>query len=163
MICLRHSTSMAVVGSAERTIPTDHWQFFVEGRSSKGGDWDITGIYNDMKTGRAVPTPVGLAVATARLWGRTRVAVEVHDSEPVIDRSAWDEVTLLRLQVLGGSLYVYAPEMTGTDEVWRYELPDGDYDCAVLAAGFESVTDEINGIGDDHYRILLWRVEAGQT
>lgn len=148
---------MALLSSEERTIPTDHWQFFVEGRSSKGDEWDMASIYNDMKSGRAVPTPAGLAVGTARFWGPTRVAVEVHDSKPMIDRSVWDEVTFLRLEVLGGSLSIFAPEMTGTDEVWRYKLPDGDYDCAVLAAGFDSVTDEINGIGDDHYRILLWR------
>src|SRR5207245_520938 len=145
---------MAIVNKETRTIRTDHWQFLLEG--DRSASWDVDDVGSQLTTGRAVSTLSGFVVGTGRLWGDTRVELEIHDQTPVLDRQGWDAVSEGEMTTRDQALEIYAPETAGTNNVWRVALAPGQYRWALLAAGLDSVADDIGGVGDDWYRIIIW-------
>ncbi|HEV8488096.1 MAG TPA: hypothetical protein VGV87_31535 [Blastocatellia bacterium] len=62
---------MAILSRGARTIRADHRQFLVE--DDRKGDCDVAEVSSRLMTGRATAIQGGFVVATARLWGDTRV------------------------------------------------------------------------------------------
>jgi hypothetical protein len=91
------------------------------------------------------------------MWGDTRVEVEVYDEEPVIELVGWDDIVRCGVEVPDGQVSIYAPEMTGLPEgIMRIAMKPGTYTAVVLIGGLDSVTNDVGGVGDDHYLIALW-------
>src|SRR2546428_11391099 len=82
---------MAIVNKETRTIRTDHWQFLLEG--DRSASWDVDDVGSQLTTGRAVSTLSGFVVGTGRLWGDTRVELEIHDQTPVLDRQGLEPLS----------------------------------------------------------------------
>jgi hypothetical protein len=85
---------------------------------------------------------------------------ELHDHKPEISLAGWDDIEVQSIVVRDPELLVFAPESTGTDAVLRMPIDPGNYAAAVLIGGLASVSDDVGGVGDDHYRIVLWQAIA---
>jgi hypothetical protein len=84
-------------------------------------------------------------IGTARLWGQTRVEIEIHDRKPEISLEGWDALETQSVDVKDTELLVFGPESTGTDRLLRLGINPGKYHVAVLIGGLESVTDDVGG------------------
>ena len=80
------------------------------------------------------------------------VTVEVHDTEPAFDQSAWDHIAECSLELPSGRLQVH--ECTG-GSVARFSVPPGAYRLRAFFGKLGSL-DEDQFEGDDHYSVVLW-------
>jgi hypothetical protein len=82
------------------------------------------------------------------------VTVEIHDSEPLEDLSAFDHVVEGSLSVRGNRIVVagctdYFPDAA------RYEIAPGIYRARISCQGLDTLSE--NGVeGMDRYRVQLW-------
>jgi hypothetical protein len=83
------------------------------------------------------------------------VVVEITDSEPDADLSAWDHVNECSVEVSSGRVVIagctdYFPDAA------RIELVPGSYRARLYYGSLRSLSED--GLdGDDHYRVVLWR------
>lgn len=144
-------------------IPIDHGQFFVEDDAlADVSRWDFDATYARLGRDHLGLKPGGLVVTTMRHWGDTDVVVDVRETPPddpaaMWERSdAWEHVVECGLVVASGKLSVFAPEMTGLPAIPRVPIAPGHYRVLVLYGALDSVVDEQEPDGQDHYRVVLW-------
>ena len=97
-----------------------------------------------------------IAVGTVRFGGDLSVAIEVHEMEPAGSFDSWDQVALGSIDVPSGCLVVSAPEMTGHPDNPHISVPPGTYRALVYWGNLDSVKDEMDMHGEDHYQVALW-------
>jgi hypothetical protein len=84
------------------------------------------------------------------------VRVELHETDPGCDVSAWDHVVECSLELPTGQLQVH--ECTGGAKL-DMQVAAGAYRVRALFVGLDSLSP--TGLeGDDHYVVVLWPGEA---
>jgi hypothetical protein len=86
------------------------------------------------------------------------VTVEVHDTEPAFDQSAWDHIAECSLELPSGRLQIH--ECTG-GSVGRFSVSPGVYRVRAFFGKLGSL-DEDQLEGDDHYSVVLWPAPASE-
>ncbi|HEY0603811.1 MAG TPA: hypothetical protein VGD58_12910 [Herpetosiphonaceae bacterium] len=136
------------------TINADHFQFYLEDDTI---DRDTALLWSDQaQKDRLDVLPGLIAVATERFGGEVAVAIEVVPREPTDpDFDVWDHVVECSLEVEAERVLLTSAEadISNAPEV---VLPPGTYRARVYYANLDSVGDELDLQGDDHYRIVLW-------
>lgn len=138
-------------------IPVDHGQFYVEDETLEDPlGWDIDATFARVARDHFGITPAGFVVGTVRHWGDTDIVVDVRAEAPTPPFDTWDHVVECGLAVPSGQITISAPETTGTPMVPRIRLAPGQYRAMVFYGALDSVTDELDPEGEDHYRVVLW-------
>ncbi|HEY0736465.1 MAG TPA: hypothetical protein VGD69_16235 [Herpetosiphonaceae bacterium] len=136
------------------TIDADHFQFYLEDDTIER---DTSLLWSDQAHKDRLDVLPGLiAVATERFGGKVAVAIEVVPSEPIDPGfAAWDHVVECCLEVEAERVLLTSAEsdISNAPEV---PLPPGTYRARVYYGNLDSVSDELDLQGDDHYRIVLW-------
>jgi hypothetical protein len=96
----------------------------------------------------------GVTIFTASHWTDTDVTVSLSPGRPTIKDAQWDHIVEGGLVVTSGSLHLYGPEDTGTNEASIAVAPR-TYSLIVCGRDFDS-TNEYGDEGDDCYALLLW-------
>jgi hypothetical protein len=129
----------------------DYFQFYVQDEKAAG---DLSDSWTPDAVARLLATAPGtVGVGTVRNVD-VPVEIEVSNSEPDTDLSAWDQINECSVEVPSGRLVVagytdYFPDAE------RIDLAPGTYRVRVFYGSLDSVSDD--GLdGSDHYRLVLW-------
>lgn len=134
----------------------DYHQFYLQDESAVG---DLSESWTQEATDRLLAVAAGtIGVGTARQM-TVPVVVEVFDTEPNEDATAWDQVNECTLDVQSGRIVIagctdYFPDAA------RIEVLPGSYRARLYYGKLDALSDD--GLdGDDHYRVVLWRAAPG--
>ncbi|HEV3315366.1 MAG TPA: hypothetical protein VG488_00305 [Candidatus Angelobacter sp.] len=140
----------------EYTLFADYFQFYLQDESTEG---DLSNSWPPEAVDRLLAVAPGtIGVGTVRNMN-VPVVVEITDSEPDADLSAWDHVTECTVEVPSGRVVIagctdYFPDAA------RIELVPGPYRARIYYGGLSSLSED--GLdGDDHYRVVLWKAAPG--
>tara|TARA_R110002072_G_scaffold220630_1_gene377942 strand:+ start:131 stop:628 length:498 start_codon:yes stop_codon:yes gene_type:complete len=132
-------------------IFADYFQLYLMDDEAKDDTSEIwTDEALDIKLAIAQNT---VAVGTYRNVD-VKFELEVVESEPKVDLSAWDHASLGFISFPSGKCAVFGC----TDylpDAKRIELPKGNYALLFLAKGLDSITVEWEP-ADDLYKVILW-------
>lgn len=138
------------------TLFADYFQFYLQDESVKG---DLSDSWTPEAVDRLLAVAPGtIGVGTVRNMN-VPVVVEIADSEPDANLSAWDHVNECTLEVPSGRVVIagcidYFPDAA------RIELVPGAYRARLYYGSLYSLSED--GLdGDDHYRVVLWRAAPG--
>jgi hypothetical protein len=129
----------------------DYFQFYVEDVNPE----DTTEhIWDDKKTieiGLALGKGI-IAVGTERNF-TVPFSLEIHDSEPEDDFSAWDKINECSIDIPSGIIVIsgctdYRPDSA------RVQVNPGLYRARIYYGGLDTITDFDKG--EDHYKMVLW-------
>ena len=133
----------------------DYFQFYIQDEQSDGIDGDS---WTDIAcNARLALEANAFAVSTARNM-EVPVKIVVSNTAPDLDLSLWDHVVEFSIGVPSGRLVVagctdYFPDAE------RLSLDSGCYEARVLSANLDKLSDD-GLVGDDHYRVELWKGNA---
>jgi hypothetical protein len=154
--CRKITVTLTVMQRFEYTLFADYFQFYLQDESAEG---DLSNSWTQEATDRLLAVAPGtIGVGTVRDTN-VSVVVEISDSEPGADLSAWDYVIECTVEVLSGRVVIagctdYFPDAA------RIELAPGPYRARIYYGDLNSLSED--GLdGDDHYRVVLWRAAPG--
>ena len=123
-------------------IETDHFQILI-GDRVKGPRVDTAALWSGGQSVAAlssVPELIGLSIA--RFGGRTRVGVDVVESQPET-QLGWKEQGEFSLYVPSGSIRLWGPETIDFEQVVSIPLKPGTYSGRAFSRGTDEVLDEM--------------------
>ncbi len=129
----------------------DFHQFYVEDEDPVGTTEHIWDDKQSHEIALGIEKGI-IAVGTERNF-TVPVSLEIHDSEPEYDLSAWDRVNECSIDIPSGTVVImgctdYRPDAA------RIQVDPGWYRARVYYGGLDSVIDFDKG--DDRYRVALW-------
>jgi hypothetical protein len=133
----------------------DHYQFYLEDQSI---DHDTSKLWEAQPHADRLDVLPGLiAVGTGRYGGDIPVAIEIHESQPQHESwEMWDHVVECSIEVHSGQLTFTNPESFGAEDVPTFSIAPGTYRARVYYGNLDSVSENNDMEGDDHYRMVLW-------
>jgi hypothetical protein len=136
------------------TINADHFQFYLEDDTI---EHNTALLWRQQAHADRLDVLPGLiAVETGRYGGDVPVVIEVRSSPPTDTAfELWDHVVECAIEVRGSRLLLTSPDSFGPGSP-EVALPPGTYRARVYYAHLDSVDDEMEMEGDDHYKIVLW-------
>jgi hypothetical protein len=145
-----------MVRKFEYELVADYYQFYLQDEGATG---DLSNSWTQEAVDRLLAVAPGtIGVGTVRNM-RVPVVVEVSDTEPDEDVTAWDQVNECSLDVLSGRIVVagctdYFPDAA------RIEVPPGSYRARLYYANLDALSED--GLdGDDYYKVVLWSAAPG--
>ena len=134
-------------------IPADHFQFYLEDENCQA---DTSEIWSKQTSDAMLAVaPCLIAVGIGRYGGGVAVTVEVQSARPTDPFASWDQVVECSIDILSGHIVITSPEGNYT-EAPRIIVPPGTYRALVYYGNLDSISDENQLYGEDHYRIVLW-------
>jgi hypothetical protein len=139
------------LGSYALDLFADYYQFYLRDEKETEDQPDDWGDQLVMQMIAVAPGIIG--VGTARNT-TVPVSVDVVDSRPDNDFTAWDHVTEASLEVPSGRI-VIAGTSDYLPDAKRLAVSPGTYRVRVHYGGLDSISE--NGLaGEDHYHLVLW-------
>jgi hypothetical protein len=136
------------------TVDGDHYQFYLEDMAMEANTGDMW--HKQAHTNRLDVLPGLIAVGTSHYGGPIPVVVEVHPQQPSNESlELWDHVVECSIKVRSGQLSLTSPITFDTDAPTFFIAPDS-YRARIYYGNLDSVRDDIDMEGEDHYRIVLW-------
>ena len=134
------------------TLFADYFQFYLQDEAVAG---DLSNSWTEEAVSRLLAIARGtIGVGTVRNMN-VPVAVEITDSQPDADLSAWDQVNECALEVPSGRIVIagctdYFPDAA------RIDVVPGSYRARIYYGSLSSLSED--GLdGNDHYKVALWR------
>lgn len=140
----------------EYELFADYFQFYLQDEEASRDEipnWAPEAVDRMLEV-----TPGVVVVGTVRNMN-VPVVVEVHDSPPADDLSAWDQVNECSLDVPSGRI-VIAGCTDDFSEAARVEVAAGSYRARIYYGKLADVSaDQLTG--NDNYKVVLWKDAPG--
>lgn len=129
----------------------DYFKFYLQDEAANG---DLSDSWSDEAVARLLVVAPGIVgIGTVRNM-IVPVLLEIHDQEPALDLSDWDQVVECGLEAGSGRIIV-AGSMDYLPDAARVELAAGAYRVRASYGALDSLS--ADGLdGADHYRVQLW-------
>lgn len=143
-------------------VSADHFQILF-GDAREAPLLDTSTLWDAV--GQVVTLPrhaelVGLG--TVRSSGKIRLAVDFSDNQ-MDEPPGWQRMGSFNLAVPSGKIVFWSPETEDIDQCTTISVQAGNYHGLAFSRNTNEVVDEMNPIGPDEYKILLWLATSSGT